>query len=482
MNRLEKGAVVIALVGVSALGYWGYSRNQGLTVKHITLNKESVGQAQNLVLVAIVGSGPAGLSAALYASRFNLHTVVFEGIKPGGQLMGTSDVENWPGIGRELGPKIIEKLRTQARSFGALTSSATVEKIDVTSWPYRLHLDDNTQVQALTIILAMGASPVHLKVPGEHEYWGKGVSSCAVCDAPRFKDKEVVVVGGGDAAVEEVLQLASHAKKITLIVRADKMRASHAMQQRIRAYPSTKITVRYQTQVQEILGNKEDVTGVTLRTSKGNEHMAVDGVFLAIGHTPNTPLVKDWIACDSQGYIKVMPQRQITSQPGVFAAGDVADHYYRQAGVASGDGIKAAIDAASFLRHHGLDDTVLTRYNNLLFTPKVQSKKELPLIQSVKEFDDLLHSTEAALVVDFFTDACPTCHQLMPHVTAVAESFGDKVYAVKLNIDKLEELQNRYSITSVPSILIFKNGVKVAGSNALSSRRDVQQLIAQAVD
>lgn len=480
MSQLRNTAIIVAL-GSAVFGYWFFYKKHSF-INHIPIESGSVGKVDQLVPVAIIGSGPAGLSAALYASRFNLHTVVFEGKKPGGQLMGTSDVENWPGMGRELGPKIIKKLRDQAQMFGALTSAATIEKIDVTTWPYRLQLDDGSHVHALTIVLAMGASPVKLGVPGEQEYWGKGVTSCAVCDAPFFKDKEVVVVGGGDAAAEEVLQLASHAKKITLLVRADKMRASHAMQQRLKAYPETKVAIRYQTQVKEILGNKEHVTGVTLKTAQGDAQMAVDGVFLAIGHTPNTSLVRDWLTCDRAGYISVVPQRQITSQPGVFAAGDVADHYYRQAGIASGDGIKAAIDAANFLRHHNLDDKALSRYESAFFSPEVQATKELQLVKSVKEFDELLNSTEVPFVVDFFTPACPTCHQLMPHVAAVAESFGDRVKAVKVDGSVLQEIMARYSVTSVPTVLVFKNGVKVAGSNALSSRRDVQQLIAQTVE
>lgn len=481
MNQSRNIAIAAAALGAAIIGYWLFCK-QPKFIKHMSIAAEAIGQVDRLIPVAIVGSGPAGLSAALYASRFNLHTVVFEGKKPGGQLMGTSDVENWPGMGRELGPKIIEKLRHQARSFGALTSSATIEKIDVSSWPYRLQLDDGSQVHALAIILAMGASPVKLNVSGEQEYWGKGVTSCAVCDAPFFRDKEVIVVGGGDAAAEECLQLASYAKKITLLVRGDKMRASHAMQQRLKAYPETKLTIRYQTQVKAIVGNKEHVTGVTLKTVQGEENMPIDGVFLAIGHTPNTQLVRDWLTCDKMGYISVLPQRQITSQPGIFAAGDVADHYYRQAGIASGDGIKAAIDAANFLRHHNLDDKALARYENSFFSPEVQSTKELPLVKSIKEFNDLLEQTTVPLVVDFFTPACPTCHQLMPHIAAVAESFGDQVKAVKVDGAALSELMTRYSVTSVPTVLIFKNGVKVAGSNALSSRRDVQQLVAQTVE
>jgi thioredoxin reductase (NADPH) len=474
-----KGLFVTVLIS-AVLGFYVGRIWKKKLVKDIAISQEVLAHTDRIIPVAVIGSGPAGLSAALYASRFNLYTIVFEGKRPGGQLMGTTDVENWPGMGRELGPKIIEKLKRQAESFGAICVPASVEKIEVRKWPYKLSLDDGTEAYALSIILAMGASPVELGVPGERENWGNGVTSCAVCDAPFFRDKEVVVVGGGDAAAEEALQLAAHAKKITVLVRGDKMRASFAMQQRLKAYD--KITLRYQTQVRQILGDGTKVTGVTLVSQGKEEEQKIDGVFLAIGHTPNTQLVREWLACDAQGYVMVVPQRQKTSQPGVFAAGDVADHFYRQAGIASGDGIKAAIDAADFLRHHGLDEKSLSVYEEQFFVPPSQTTGELPLMGSVKEFDELIESAKVPIVVDFFTPTCPTCLQLMPHVAGVAQGFGDAMKAVKVNGDTLPQLMDRYTITSVPTVVIFKDGMLVARSSSLSSRRDIQQLIAQVVE
>lgn len=479
MAYVRRSLVVVAVVSC-VLGFYAGKRWKKKFVKDIPVVRELLEHTERIIPVAVVGSGPAGLSSALYAARFNLHTVVFEGKRPGGQLMGTTDVENWPGMGRELGPKIIEKLRMQAESFGAMLSPAVVEKIEVNTWPYTLHLDDGSKVNALTIILAMGASPVQLHVTGEQEYWGKGVTSCAVCDAPFFRDKEVVVVGGGDAAAEEALQLAAYAKKITVLVRSDKMRASFAMQQRLKAYGQ--IAIRYHTKVQKITGDGEKVTGVTLLSNGKEEHAPIDGVFLAIGHTPNTSLICDTIACDERGYVMVMPQRQMTSQPGVFAAGDVADHFYRQAGIASGDGIKAAIDAASFLRHHDLDEKALSVYESRFFTPEASGAQELALVGSVKEFDELIESAKVPVIVDFYTPTCPSCLQLMPHVAAVAQSFGDAVQAVKVNGDAVPQLMDRYNVTTVPTIVIIKDGIAIARSSSISSRRDIQQLVAQVVE
>jgi len=468
----------VAVLGLLAAGAAWYARS-GKHASRSDVGVASLKGKKNLIAVAVVGSGPAGLSAAVYGSRFNLHTVVFEGKKPGGQLTSTSDVENWPGIMRDLGPKIMERVRNQAVQFGALMSSATVEKIDVSSWPYAVSLDDGTTVYALTIVVATGASPVTLKVPGEAEYWGKGVTSCAVCDAPFFRDKKVVVVGGGDAAVEEALQLASYATEITVLVRSDKMRASHAMQQRLKAY--NKISVRYHTKVQEILGNGSTVTGVRVVSNDKEETLSVDGVFLAIGHVPNSALVQSIVACDSHNYIIVDAHRQLTSQPGIFAAGDVADHFYRQAGIASGDGIKAAIDAAAFLREHGMDDAALVPFEGRWFDPQEGgSTSELPSVASAEEFSTVITGS-VPVVVDFYTPQCPSCKMLMPHVAAVAQQYGDRLKAVKVDGAALPEIMKQYSISSVPALLVFKEGMVVGRASAVTSRRDVQTFVAQFV-
>ncbi len=470
-------------LGGGLIGWWFFSgRYAASSARPVVVSvgalTESLGVVSDrLIPVAIIGSGPAGLSAGLYTARFNIHTVIFEGKKPGGQLMSTSDVENWPGINRELGMRIIDRLRAQALQFGAQVSAASVEALDCASWPYLLTLDDGSQVYALTIILATGATPRGLDVPGEAKYWGKGVTSCAVCDAPFFKDRTVVVVGGGDAAVEQALQLASHARSITMLVRGKAMRASHAMQQRLGSYQ--KITIRYGTKVKEILGDGNRVTGVTLLTESGEEQYSTDGVFLAIGHIPNTELAKPWISCDEHGYIVVAPHRQHTSQPGVFAAGDVADHYYRQAGIASGDGIKAAIDAASYLREQGMDDAVLGSFASHFFNPiREQDLPPILDIDTLARFQEALKN-HPLLLVDFYTPQCPSCKQLVPHLAALAKTYGEAIAVVKVDGTNLPELMERYEIHAVPTLLVFKDGIVVGRSTSIGSRRDLQGFMGQ---
>lgn len=473
--RIQKIVIFLAVIALMAGGAW-YWYSRGSQV-HLHISPDKLMKYDNIVHVAVVGSGPAGLSAALYAARFNLYTVVFEGKYPGGQLMGTSDVENWPGMGRELGPKIIEKLRNQSLQFGAQFCSATIESIDTKSWPYTVKLDDGRLVHALTIIITTGASPVLLGIPGEQQYWGKGVTSCAVCDAPFFTKKTVVVVGGGDAAIEQALQLAgANAKDITMLLRSCKFRASPAMQQRVKAYD--KITIRHNVKVKEILGNGKHVTGVKLQTEKGEEELATDGVFLAIGHTPNSSIVKGKLKLDSAGYILVDGCRQWTSQPGIFAAGDVADHFYRQAGIASGDGIKAAIDAADFLRQRGMDDAGLAPSLKRVFDPTAGKKAiELKAIGSVAELEELLAQEKRSVLLDFYTPQCPSCKQLMPIIGTVVEPYGTALVAVKIDGAALPDLMARYEVTTVPTLLVLKSGIVIGRSSSIASHKELKAFL-----
>ena len=350
-NRLVLG--ILAIFGLFSLTYY-YHQLRAQPPLNFDLSKLA-GQT-NLVPVVIIGSGPAGLGAGIYCARAGLHTLILDGSKPGGLLMGTSDVENWPGEKRILGPALIDKLRAQNQALGVKFVTATVSQVDFQQWPFELTTTDNLKLHALTVIIATGANPKTLQVPGEADYWGKGVSACAICDAPYFKDEQVVVVGGGDSALEEALQLAPHAAQVTILVRGEKLRAAVQMQQRIQAI--AKIKVRYRTQIKQILGDGTKVTGIEVceTLADGTEQqnkMAVDGVFLAISYHPNTKLFQGQVALDQAGYIQVSGRTQATSVAGVFAAGEVDDHYYRQAGIACAEGNKAALDVDRFLQRIG---------------------------------------------------------------------------------------------------------------------------------
>ena len=301
----------------------------------------------------IIGSGPAGYTAAIYASRANLSVLMFQGYQVGGQLMLTSDVENYPGFEEGiLGPPMMEKFEVQARRFGTEMIPEDVTAIDFSQRPFRLTTDSGEYL-ARTIIISTGASAKWLGLPSEQRLQGRGVSACATCDGFFFKGKDVAVIGGGDTAMEEANFLTRYANHVTVIHRRDSLRASKIMQDR--AFRNPKISFIWETDVIEVLGD-DAITDLLLRNVKTGEEsvLPVQGLFLAIGHEPNTSLFKGVIDMDQKGYI-VPVEYTMTNIPGVFAAGDVTDHRYRQAVTAAGDGCRAAIDLERWLESQGED-------------------------------------------------------------------------------------------------------------------------------
>lgn len=305
--------------------------------------------------VVIIGSGPAGLTAATYAARANLEPLVIEGVTAGGptggQLTLTTDVENYPGFPQGImGQELISGMRDQAERFGTTYLTDDVTDIDLGSRPFRITTTSGDEVFANTLILSTGAKPRRLDVPGEDRLWGLGVSACATCDGFFFRDKEVVVVGGGDTAMEEATFLTKFASKVTVIHRREELRASAIMQDR--AFKNDKVEFIWNATVSEVHGDDTGgVTGVLLTDTVTGDttEFPTDGVFLAIGHIPNTGLVADVLDTDAAGYLVVSQPTTQTNVAGVFAAGDVSDHVYRQAVTAAGMGCKAAIDAERFL-------------------------------------------------------------------------------------------------------------------------------------
>ena len=304
--------------------------------------------------VVIIGSGPAGLTAATYAARANLEPLLIEGIQAGGptggQLTLTTDVENYPGFPQGImGPQLIMDMRGQAERFGTTFITDDVTDVDLSQRPFRITTTSNGEVFANTLILATGAKPRRLEVPGEDELWGGGVSACATCDGFFFRDKHVIVVGGGDTAMEEATFLTKFASKVTVVHRREELRASKIMQER--AFKNDKVEFVWNATIDEIRGQDGTVTAVLLRDTVTGEtsELAADGVFLAIGHIPNTSLVADVLDTDDEGYLIVREPTTNTNVAGVFAAGDVTDHIYRQAVTAAGTGCRAAIDAERFL-------------------------------------------------------------------------------------------------------------------------------------
>lgn len=299
----------------------------------------------------IIGSGPAGYTAAIYTSRANVNPILIEGYQPGGQLTITTEVENFPGYPKGVtGPQLMEDLRAQASRFGADIRAGYVDKVDFSSRPFRIHTDNDLEIEADTVIICTGASAKYLGLDDEKKYNGLGVSACATCDGFFYRGKKVAVVGGGDTACEEALYLSNLASEVCLIVRKDYLRASKVMQQRV--FDKENIQVLYNTTTAGLYG-EEFVEGAHLVEHIGTDKelkfdLQIDGFFLAIGHKPNTEVFRDYIELDEVGYIKVN-SGTATNVRGVFAAGDVADPTYRQAITAAGMGCKAALDVERFL-------------------------------------------------------------------------------------------------------------------------------------
>lgn len=297
----------------------------------------------------IIGSGPAGYTAAIYASRANLNPVVYQGIQPGGQLTTTTEIDNFPGYPQgTTGPALMEDLKQQAERFGAEVRTGIVTKVDFSTRPFKVTIDEQTEIVADGVIISTGATARYLGLESEDKFRGMGVSACATCDGFFYRKKVVAVVGGGDTACEEATYLATLCKQVYLIVRKNFLRASKAMQEKVFRTPNIEVIFEHNTK--EILGDEDGVTGAMLVSNAGVERkLDIDGFFLAIGHTPNTSVFKEFITLNEEGYIETVGASSLTNVEGVFAAGDVKDHVYRQGIVAAGSGAVAAIDCERYI-------------------------------------------------------------------------------------------------------------------------------------
>lgn len=423
--------------------------------------------------VVIIGSGPAGFTAAIYAARANLKPFVFEGFQagglPGGQLMTTTEVENFPGFPEGIqGPELMDLMKAQAVRWGAELFTEDVTFVDLAQRPFIVRSEER-EVQAHSLVIATGATAKRLCLPSEEQFWSHGISACAICDGatPIFRSAELAVVGGGDSAAEESIYLTKYGSHVHMLVRGDQMRASKAMQDRVLNNP--KITVHWHTEVEDVFGEDGHMKGVYLKNNQTGQRdeLLVRGLFYAIGHTPNTALFKDQLKLDDVGYIVTDHRSVKTSVEGVFAAGDVQDHEFRQAVTAAGTGCMAAMLAERWL---SAQDLLQEFHQPVEADIEEQPQAKKTEDQQSQEFDPkavrhsggyalrkLFHESDRLLMVKYVSPTCGPCHTLKPILDRVVDEFDHKMHLVEVDIQADPDVAETAGVVSTPTIQFFKD-------------------------
>jgi thioredoxin reductase (NADPH) len=447
---------------------------------------------ENLV---IIGSGPAGYTAAIYAARANLKPVVFEGFQagglPGGQLMTTTEVENFPGFPQGItGPELMDQMKAQAERWGAELYTEDVIEVDLSQRPFTVRSDER-EVKTHSLVIATGATAKRLGLPCEPQFWSRGISACAICDGatPIFHRAKLAVVGGGDSAAEESIYLTKYGDEVHMLVRGDKMRASKAMQDRVLNNP--RIQIHWNTEPVDVFGNDSHMEGVKIRNTQTGEEseLHVKGLFYAIGHKPNTSLFKGQLELDDLGYIVTKPGSVETSVEGVFAAGDVQDHEFRQAITAAGTGCMAAMLAERWLSSTGL----IQEFHQKSETPDNELEHKSPekkMAASEEEFDinqtrhyggyalrKLFHDSDRLLMVKYVAPGCGPCHTLKPILNKVVDEFDGKIHFVEIDIQQDPDIAENAGVTGTPTIQFFKNKELLQELKGIKPKSQYRQLI-----
>lgn len=437
--------------------------------------------------VVILGSGPGGLMAGTYAALANIETLIVKGPIPGGALTGSHEVRNWPGSKRVRGGSVMDDMLEQAEDAGAISVDEEVTRVDFSSWPYTLYLhspaeETDRAVKALTVVIATGATPNRLGVGGEDKYWGNGVTTCAVCDGAMYRGEDVVVVGGGDAAMEEAAYLSGLAKSVTVVVRKNELKARDKRKDYVAAQPNVRMMVN--TRVAQIEGGS-DVKKVLLAATNSEETKYLDtaAVFLAIGSKPNTGYFANQLRMKDNGYIDVN-STMATSVPGVFAVGDCVDSVYRQAVTAAGDGCRAALTLMDFLLDKNFDtnDWNAKRSEIEEPAPTFGGGATVLEITSKSQFEQMVKKSPVPVVVDFWATWCPPCRQMTPIFKALASEYGGEVGFAKVNVDAQKAISNAHNVQRMPTFLIMKDGKVAARRTGSTSKKDMKAWIDRAAN
>ncbi|XP_044467227.1 thioredoxin reductase NTRC [Mangifera indica] len=440
--------------------------------------------------VVIIGSGPAGYTAAIYAARANLKPVVFEGYQvggvPGGQLMTTTEVENFPGFpGGITGPDLMERMRRQAERWGAEMYQEDIEYVDVKNSPFTVKSSER-KVQCHSLVYATGATAKRLRLPREDEFWSRGISACAICDgaSPLFKGQVLAVIGGGDTATEEAIYLTKYARHVHLLVRKDQLRASKAMQDRVFNNPN--ITVHFNTETVDIVSNtKGQMSGILLRKVDTGEESVLEakGLFYGIGHSPNSHLLEGQVELDSAGYVVVEEGTAKTSVEGVFAAGDVQDHEWRQAITAAGSGCVAALSVERYLVRSNL----LIEFHQ----PQTEEPKKELTDRDVQEGFDisctkhkgqyalrkLYHESPRLICVLYTAPTCGPCRTLKPILSKVIDEFDQTVHFVEIDIEEDPEIAEAAGIMGTPCVQFFKSKEMIRSVSGVKMKKEYREFI-----
>lgn len=446
---------------------------------------------ENLV---IIGSGPAGYTAAIYAGRANLKPVVFEGYQagglPGGQLMTTTEVENFPGFPDGItGPQLMDRMKAQAVRWGAELYTEDVTHVDLSQRPFVIRSDER-EIKAHSVVIATGATAKRLGLPSEHQFWSRGISACAICDGatPLFRGADLVVIGGGDTAAEEAIYLTKYGSHVHLLVRREEMRASKAMQDRVLENP--KITVHWNTVAVDVYGNGL-MEGVRVKNIQTNAETDIPakGLFYAVGHTPNTQLFQGQLELDEIGYVVTQHGSVETNVEGVFAAGDVQDHEFRQAITAAGTGCMAAMLAERWLSSKGLVQEFHQQASEE--TSSAEAPTAGNASASPETFDvsltrheggfalrKLYHESDRLIVVKYASPTCGPCHTLKPILSKVIDEFDPKVHYIEIDIEQDPEIAEAAGIVGTPTVQFFKDKAKVAELKGMKQKSQYRETIA----